>query len=137
MLLFIKSGDGRKIHRACRVNLSKAFQVCKEEGLIVDHRSTDTSSELILAQLRLFAGSEEVFGVSDIVAEVFEQRSVEAVGAGFSDDVYGDSCGSANLGGIQVCIDNDLLNRLNGRTHQGEPLVSLVVIEAVDHLVIQ
>ena len=95
------------------------------------HRTGDGSAELIAAQFG-FAGVEEVARVEHVVANVLEDRAVEAVAAGFQrhgDDAAGEP---AVFGGIAGGLQLEFLERFERRPGLRAGVARILIVEAID-----
>src|SRR5262245_31789972 len=103
-----------------------ALVAAKEEGAILQDRSTERVSELVLRQLRLRAlrndavvdrakRVEVIPGIERVITEVLEHGATEAVAAGLGDDTDLAAGAGSVLRGIVARLHAELLHVLEAR----------------------
>ena len=120
--------------------LAEPVVVGEEERLVRDNRAADGASELILLERRLLlAGAvrEEVVGVELVVAQELVGDAVKRVAAGFGDDVDLPAGIPPLIGGIEVGLNLEFLDRLDVRAKHRHERQPRVVVDPVVQVVVR
>src|SRR6267142_310558 len=125
--------NGDRIGRGTSAD-AVTFKASKEKSLVLDDRSTQRSSKLVL-QIIQFLRIEETARIQILVAEKLVYIPVKIVRAGLSDHVHNRSRVAAVFGIERVCQYAELSDVV-GRGLDGRQIGKLVVAVAAVHRVI-
>ena len=120
--------------------LAEPVVIGEEEGPVLDDRAPDGPAELTLLERRLLlagAVGEEVVGVEPVVAQEAVARAVNRVAAGLGDDVDLSAGIAPLLGGEQVGLDLELLDRFHVGAHDDDQRQARVVVDPVVEVVVR
>ena len=101
--------------------IAQALVVAEPERPVLHQRSADRGAELVAFPLRLRRSErvrEEVVGVETVVAEELVDAAANGVGARLDRRVDDGARAAAELGGVGVRLNLELLQRLDRRLHQ-------------------
>src|SRR5258708_23603292 len=110
-----------------------------EEGFVLEDRTAQRTTELVLTKLRFRSMRAELVRgrVQLVVAEEFIQRAVEAVRTALGDDVDHRAGRPAYVRREGVGNDANFLDGINAGAHTNGDVHALVLVQAIDHLVVQ
>src|SRR5580704_10254915 len=124
----VDRGQSRKISRTFRGGRNAkhvrqgfpddlTFIVREEEGLVPDHRPSQSTSELILVKRRrgLAGGIKKVPGVKDIIPDEFVHVAMQCIRARLCDDIDDAAGFAAELRAVVGLVEIELPNIIERR----------------------
>ena len=113
---------------------AQGFEIGKEEGLVLDHRSAEDAAELVLLEDRLAVGRLEIsYGIQVRVAQELPCRAVKLIGAALQRHVDDGAAGAPVFGAEVVGLHLEFGNRVGT---QLDGLIGIALVAGVVGVVV-
>src|SRR5882724_5503037 len=138
--LFCRSGYGAGYGILDACYLSEAFVSKKEKRPVLNDRTTNAATEVVLAKLglrELGRGVKRIPGVERVVLKILVQRTVKPVASTFGNDTDQATRRSSALGSVVVGFYGHFLNGIDGGLDADGPDNAFVIVRTINLRVVE